>query len=580
MLRSRGSLKASLLVLSLCALASCGGKGTNTSSSGISQSSKSSSSSSKSSSSSSKSSSSSVNSSLGCAVTDEIPQSPLRRLTRTEYENSVRDLLGVNTAAVKDIPLDVTQGFDNNAALQGAAELLVEKYVLVSETLAAEAVKNVSTLTGCNASTTGERACAQQFARKFGRKAFRRPITTNDESFLMSAYDIGASGGSYAEGIEVMIRAALQSPNFIYRLELTPPTQPNQKWIPLGPYELATRLSFFLWGTGPDDALLDAAAAGQLNTKAQVAAKAREMLKSPKAQAALTNFIEQWTGLKKLDNLSRNSEYFPNFSADMRDAMQRELPAFVNYMFTNNNVTLRNLFTSNVAFVSGPLASVYGVSAPSGSATTPKMVTLPASQERAGLLTQAGFMAVQAHPDQTSPVLRGKFVRANLLCTPPPPPPDDVDITVPDVTEAPTARDRANLHLSAGGGCASCHVLMDPIGLAFENFDALGQHRIYENGNTIDVSGEIMYGNDPALTGAFKGVKPMAEKLVNSQNVQNCVATQMFRFSAGRYESQGDTCSLYAMQTAFSQSNGNILELMIAITQTEVFLNRTQGAQP
>lgn len=525
------------------------------------------------------SSSSSSDANIACSTT-ELPSTPLRRLTRFEYENTVRDLLGVNTDAVHQIPADEADGFDNNAALQVAPDFLVEKYVVVSEALAAEAVENVTELTNCNAQQSGEENCARQFAQTFGRRAFRRPLTDADETMFMAAYAAGAEGGTHAEGIEVMIRFALQSPNFLYRLEITPSNDPSQQMVPVSPFELATRLAYFIWGTAPDEALLDAAAAGQLASKEQVASKAREMLASPKAQVSLSNFLEQWSGLRKLEILTKNTTLYPNYSNEVRDAMKRELPAFLDYLFANDDVTLRSLFTSNLAFVSGPLAEIYGVASPPGSSTTARMVELPEEQERAGLLTQAGFLSVQGHPDQTSPVLRGKFVRSNLLCNPPPPPPDDLDISVPELTDGTTARDRAEVHLSAGGSCNGCHVLMDPIGLAFEHFDAMGQHRLYEGGSTIDVSGEVIRGGDPVLDGPFVGVRELADKLVESEVVQDCVASQMFRFASGRYEDEGDSCSITTMQDAFSAADGDMVELIVAMTQTDAFLFRTKESQP
>lgn len=514
-------------------------------------------------------------------TTDNLPPTPLRRLTRFEYQNTVRDLLNVDTSVVAEIPADEADGFDNNATLQVAPEFLIEKYVVVSEALAEQAVENVTALTGCNAATRGEETCAREFAQNFGRRAFRRPLTTTDETMFMAAYEAGASGGSHADGIEVMIRMALQSPNFLYRLEISPPSNPGEDLIALNPFELATRLSYFLWGTAPDDVLLDAAASGQLSTKEQVATKARDMLASPKAQVSLNNFLEQWSDVRKLETVTKNTTLFPNYSTEVREAMKRELPAFVDYLFSIDDVSLRNLFTSNVAFVSGPLAEIYDVASPFGNdnSETPRMVTLPEEQGRAGLLTQAGFLAVQGHPDQTSPVLRGKFIRANLLCNPPPPPPDDVDISVPELTEGATARERADIHLEAGGGCAGCHQLMDPIGLAFENFDAMGQHRLYENGHTIDASGEILFADDESLAGAFVGVRPLAEKLADSELVQNCVANHMFRFASGRFEAEGDNCSVSTIQNTFNQTDGDLIELMVAMTQTDAFLYRTEGAQ-
>ena len=203
-----------------------------------------------------------------CAKTIDIERTPLRRLTRTEYTNSVKDLLNVDVSATADLPADeVTNGFDNNAGVLTVSSLHAEKYVLVSETLAKLAVQNLGTLTGCDSAAKGEDACALAFAKSFGRRAFRRPTTAEDERQLLAAYAAGRTGGSYAEGIEVMLRAALQSSNFLYRLELTPSTDAGAKRIPLNQFELASRLSYLAWASGPDDALLDAAAKGELATK-------------------------------------------------------------------------------------------------------------------------------------------------------------------------------------------------------------------------------------------------------------------------------------------------------------------------
>ncbi len=519
----------------------------------------------------SSSSSSSSGSPTQACTTDLPPSTPLRRLTRFEYRNSVSDLLGVSTNAVDSLPADSSDGFDNNAILQTAPELLVEKYVLVSEALAAEAVKDLSELTQCS-SAISDRACATQFAQTFGRRAFRRAISSADEAMFIAAYDAGSAGGTHAKGIEVMVRMALQSPNFIYRLETN--SNSSRASTPLDSYEIATRLSYFLWGSTPSDKLLDTAAKGELSTKQQIGDMAREMLSSPKARASVTNFLSQWSSINKLNTIAKNTSLFPNYSDDVLEAMKKELPFFVNHMFATRDVTLSTLFTSNKAFVSGPLADIYDLDLPSDDTDAPFQVNLPSEQGRSGLFTQAGFLAVQAHPDQTSPVLRGKFVRTSLLCDPPPPPPDDLDISVPELSEAPTARERASLHLSAGGSCNGCHTLMDPIGLAFENFDAIGQYRETESGEQIDASGEILFAKDPSLEGGFVGVKPLASMLANSSQVQSCVADHMFRYASGRFENSEDSCSTDKIKTSFIASGGDLLELMIAMTQTDAFMYR------
>ena len=211
--------------------------------------------------------------------TEEVPRTALRRLTRFEYANSVRDILGVDPSAADALPADeITNGFDNNASVLTVSSLHAEKYVLVSEEIAKAAVQNLGGLTSCDAAATGEEACALEFARSFGRRAFRRPTTPDDEQLLMTAYAAGREGGSHAEGLEVMIRAALQSSHFLYRLETSAPADAAARLVPLGPFELATRLSYLIWGSAPDDALLDAAQSGELSSREQVGARARAML--------------------------------------------------------------------------------------------------------------------------------------------------------------------------------------------------------------------------------------------------------------------------------------------------------------
>jgi hypothetical protein len=518
----------------------------------------------------------------GCPTTT-IAATPLRRLTKFEYANTVKNLLNVDTAPVNDLPADeVSDGFNNNAGVLTVSSLHAEKYVLVSEALASAAVKNLSTLVGSCATsattTAAETSCATAFAKSFGRRAFRRPTTSDDEAMLMAAFSAGRTDGSFSEGIEVMIRAALQSPDFLYKLEVTTPTA-TAAMVPIGQYELATRLSYLIWGAGPDDALLDAASRGELGSKTAIATKARAMLADTKARVGIVDFYNQWMGTSRLAVTTKSATGFPAFNDQVAAGMALETPAFIQYVLWTGDHKLSTLLTSPVAFVTSALAPIYGVTAPSGATSTPKMVTPPSSQGRSGILTQASFLAVQAHPDQTSPVLRGKFVRAKMLCDPPPPPPDNVNISIPDVTSAKTARERFAAHESAGDSCVGCHVAMDPIGLAFEQFDAIGQYRTTENGVTIDVSGEIAYVDEPVLMGAFKGVRELGTKLAQADQVSDCIATQWFRYAAGRNDDKPDACSITTLQDAFSASGGDLIDLVVGITQTDAFLYRAPYAQ-
>jgi hypothetical protein len=514
---------------------------------------------------------------LAVCPTTVITPTPLRRLTRFEYANTVRNLLNVDVTPANALPADeVTDGYSNNAGVLTVSPLHAEKYVLVSEALAKAAVQqNLAALTAsCNTTSRGEDACAVDFANSFGRRAFRRPVTAEDRTLLMAAYTAGRTGGSYAEGIEVMIRAALQSSHFLYRLETTAPANSTAAMVSLSQYEMATRLSYLIWAAGPDDALLDAAGRGELSSRDAVATRARAMLADPKARVAITDFYKQWLGTSRLDITSKSSTAFPAFTDAAREGMRLETPAFVEYVMWTGDHKLATLLTSPTTFVTSALAPIYGVTAPANSATVPKMVTLPANQGRSGVLTQAGFLSAQAHPDQTSPVLRGKFVRTNMMCQPPPMPPMDIDISVPEVGSGNTARERFAAHLTAAASCTTCHQLMDPIGLAFEGFDAIGRFRTTENGVTIDLSGEVLASRDPALNGKFTGVPELAAKLAASDQVRDCVATQWFRFSAGRAEEQPDGCSLTTLQDAFAASGGDLVELVVAMTQTDAFWYR------
>lgn len=503
----------------------------------------------------------------------EVTRTPLRRLTRFEYANSVKSILGVDAAPADALPADeVTDGFSNNAAVLTVSPLHAEKYVLVSEELAKAAVNDLSRLTACDVSARGEEPCARDFANKLGRRAFRRPITAEDEQFLMTAYAAGRVDGSYAEGIEVMIRAALQSPHFLYKLETLTPADATSHLVPLNQFELATRLSYLIWASGPDDALLDAAERGELADRQQIASRARSMLDDPRARAPIADFYNQWIGTSRLAITTKSSTLFPDYTAAVRDAMVQELPAFIGYVLWSSDHKFSSLLTSRVGFVNDALAPIYGLTA-TGPALS--MVELPASQPRAGILTQVGLLSALAHPDQTSPVLRGKFIRSRLLCQAPPPPPPTADITPPAPTDGATARQRFSAHMTSGSTCSGCHELMDPIGFAFENFDAIGRFRVEESNQAIDASGEVVGATDASLGGKFTGVRELAEKLATSSQAQNCLATQWFRFASGRSEDVPDSCSLATLQEAFSRSGGDLVELVVSMTQADSFLFRS-----
>jgi hypothetical protein len=503
----------------------------------------------------------------------EPPASPLRRLTRLEYNNTARDLFGFDLAPADGFPADeVAGGFSNNASVLTVSPLLAEKYLEAAEKLAAEAVKNLTALLPCDPAAMGEEPCARQFVQRFGRRALRRPLEAPDVERLMRAFAAGRADGSFAEGIEVVIRAALQSPSFLYRFEIGGMPAAGEKLVRLTQPELASRLSYFLWGSMPDDNLSAAADAGGLGSSHQVAQQARIMLQDPRARRAVTEFHRQWLGVGTLDTLVKDAQAHPEFTEELRVAMRAELPAFIDHLIWSADRRLATLLTAPLGFASGPLATLYGVAAPGPAAgADPQMVSFPPGA-RAGVLTQAAVLAVHALPDQSSPVMRGKFVRERFLCQEPPPPPPDLNVTPPEVDPSQPTRERFAQH-TASPSCAVCHQLMDPIGFGFEGYDAIGRLRTMDGGRAVDESGWVVESDD--LDGPFRGAGELGEKLAQSGQVRDCVATQWFRYAFGRHEAAvGDACSLAAVRKAFTSSGGDIRELLVALTQTESFLYR------
>lgn len=494
------------------------------------------------------------------------PPTPLRRLTRFEYNSTVRDLFQTALTPADDFPPDeVVDGFSNNGVVLTVSSLHAEKYTFAAEALAAEAVTKLGTLLPCDPVAAGAEACATQFAQTFGRRVYRRALEPEDVSVLLEAFALG-SGTSYERGIEIMVRTMLQSPHFLFRVELTGgvPQGTPLTMARLSGYETATRLSYLIWSSGPDDIALDAAAAGGLSTPEQVATEARRLLADPRARLAVAEFYRQWLDLTRLDGISKDVAAFPLWSDAMRAALKAEGDAVVENVVFGAEATLDRLLTAPLGLPTGPLASLYGV--PEAQAVTALDPT-----QRAGILTSPGFLAVHAHPDQTSPVLRGKFVRTKLLCNEVDPPPDNVDISAPDPAEGGTARQRFTAHLS-DPSCSNCHSAMDPLGFPLESFDALGSFRAMDAGQTIDLSGEFLFTED--IDGTFIGPIEMSQVLSTSDQVEDCVTEQWFKFAVGRGVESGDACSLSPLQDAFNSSGGNLMELLVQTTQTEAFLYR------
>jgi len=487
---------------------------------------------------------------------------PLRRLTHEEYNNSVRDLLGDTTRPADAFPPDeAVSGFESNN-LAPVTSAWVERYMDASEALASAAASKLDTLAPCRPSEPQE-DCARHFIDAFGRRAFRRPLEDEERSTFLTVFSDKAKRAGYGGGIQLVIEAMLQSPQFLYRVEPAEPSGSTPRL--LTGYELATRLSYFIWASTPDDELLDEAAAGRLGSAPEVESVARRMLRDPRAADGIRSFHRQWLSLRQLDADSKDTVLSPAFTPELRDAMVEETLRFSTHAVLDGGDTVTTLLTSSTSYVNPVLAKFYGVTPPSSS--TFERVELPSTQ-RAGILTQASVLAVFASADQTSPILRGKFIRERLLCQPIPPPPPGVVFTAPKPDPRLTTKQRFAQHRT-DPGCAFCHDMMDPLGFGLEHYDAIGAWRGTEDGHPIDAGGDLTDTDD--ANGSFDGAVALAKKLSASRQVRRCVATQWFRFALGRSEVEEDTPSLSIAFDTFSRAGFDVRELIVAIATTDAF---------
>ena len=492
---------------------------------------------------------------------------PVRRLTHIEYNNTVADLLGDTSAPASAFSPDVAQdGFTNNATSLTVSPALTEQYLAAAETLSKTATLDLVKLMGCDAAGTGEQACAEQFILSFGKRAWRRPLTLDEKARLLGVFNNARATLPLDVSVQLVLQVFLQSPQFLYLLEPTAnatlPAAGTE--VALDSWQVASRLSYFLLGSLPDAALFAEAEKGALGTPEQVAAQARRLLALPRARDRVSLFFTEWLQLRNVDRLTKDATLFPGYSLALGPLLRQQVQLFTTSVILDHNGTEADLLTAPYTFMSPELAPLYGMPAPATSGFS--RVDLDPTR-RAGLLTHVGILASLAHANQTDPVHRGKFVRERLLCESVPPPPPNANITPPVVTAGATTRQRFTQHRS-DPTCAGCHSLMDPIGLGFEHYDALGQWRDTDNGFPVDATGEIK-GSDVA--GTFDGAVALSKQLAASAQVKNCFVQTWFRFAHGRTVTDLDAGNLAVLDQDFAAHSFQITELLIAMTQTQSF---------
>ncbi|HVJ15745.1 MAG TPA: DUF1592 domain-containing protein [Polyangiaceae bacterium] len=504
---------------------------------------------------------------LDCSGTGapSVGVTPLRRLTRSQYSHTIRDLLGLSGDHAARLSLDEKVGLFYSNANNPVTELLVEQYMTTADELAAQAVATqMTTLVPCDPAVEDPAACGAKFVDSFGLKAFRRPLLPEEQTLMVTLFNAGLQDGGFNDGVERVVSATLQSPQLLYHVELGALPAGSAETVALDQYILGSRLSYFLWDSTPDAELLRAAGAGELSTPEALRLQAQRLLDDPRAAETIAGFHKQWLGTDHLDDLEKDAEQYPDFSPELKAAMLQETARFSDFVIRSGDGLLDTLLTAPFSFLDPPLAELYGVTLPAGhDPLTP--VDLDPTQ-RSGLLTMAGVMAVHSHANQGSPIRRGKMVRENILCQPLQPPPPGADITPPEPDPNASTRERFEQHRTEPT-CAGCHSLIDPLGFAFENYDGIGTFRTMEAGKLIDASGELTATD---IDGTFVGAGELSKKLATSPQVRDCLAQHWFNYAFGRTRGDADGCSMTSLTGAFAASN-NVRDLLLALVTTDAF---------
>ena len=488
---------------------------------------------------------------------------PLHLLTKEQYLLTVRDLLG-EVPGLEQVmaPAQTPSAF--GLVQPAVSQVEVERYqqaaLLIARTLSADQAR-LSAFVPC-ASGEDPRSCARAFVQRLTPRADRAPLEAADVERHLALYDRGAEL-DHAHGIELVLQGILQAPRFLYQVELGTGEQASPRARKLSPHELAARLSYFVWNSAPSGRLLEAAESGRLDSKEGVAAELAWMLDDERGKGLLGRFLSGWLRVADVDTLVKDEARFPDWaSGSVRTAVKAQAGRFFEHVLQDEHGSLAALLTSPAVFVNGDLASYYASEAGAD------FVRVDMPDRMSGILTLPSLLSVLAKPDQSSPIYRGKFVRESLLCQLLPSPPANVP-KPPEVQAGVSTRERLAQH-EVDPACSGCHRLMDPIGFAFEHFDAVGHYRSDDGGEPVDARGELFAAQE--LDGKIDGVLELGQRLAGSPQVEECVARQWFRFALHRFEREVDDCTLERMLHTFRAEGANLHALPRAVVTSDAFL--------
>jgi hypothetical protein len=503
-------------------------------------------------------------------------RSQIRRLTRFEYSNAVRDLFGDTSNPGKDLQTETIGQhgnlYGNDAALLSVSGTHVEKWASVAAGVAARATATAEALgklAPCAAGATPDDVCAREVITSVASRAYHRDVQPAEVEAFLTMSKAAQGAGTWASGMAAVIEGVLQGPEFLYRVEQGTPAADFPALRKPTPDELAARLSFLYWGTIPDAALRAAAKNGQLNTPEGVKAQAERLVNDPKARSVVSFFFDNLLPISGLTNLARDKTQFPIYSVDFAAALRQETQTFLEHQIfdADSPGTWASALTAPYTYVNEQLAGFYGMAGVTGPEF--RKVTWPDPKKRMGLLTQAGIMTGTIVTNESNPVLRGTFIINRMMCLNihlPTDPAVLAMVKVPVNVAGTTARERFTAHRQQTV-CAGCHAVIDPVGFPFESYDPIGQWRDTENGVALDLSGSV-----PGTDGTINGGVELAQKLAGSVDAQDCFAQQWLEFGYGKTVDDGDACVKADLQAGFKATGGNIKQLLVELTQTDSFL--------
>jgi Protein of unknown function (DUF1592)/Protein of unknown function (DUF1588)/Protein of unknown function (DUF1595)/Protein of unknown function (DUF1585) len=493
----------------------------------------------------------------------------LRRLSAVQFNRSLKDLLGPTGTlpAIEESPASA-----NLKAIGASVTAVSAQGVEEFETATNAAVDALFTdparraaFVGC-APATWDEACARAFLTAFGLRAWRRPLTADETTrYLTLGQQEAQDAGNFAEGAHAIASALLQSPNFLYRVELGATPAAGQRFGQYTPFETATRLSYLLWSTTPDQQLLTAAANGGLATPDGIRAEEQRLIASPRLVDGLDDMVDDLLALDNVALMAKDPKLYPQLTPTLRVAMRGEVLKMFEDTALTRDADLMELFDTNRTFVNAELGKLYGITV---TGTDLVAAQHPAGTPRAGLLTTAAVLTVQDKQYQTSPTRRGAFFRRTFVCEqiPDPPPNVNVNIQPPPAGVVLSRRELLSGH-AKDASCAGCHSKMDSIGLAFENFDAMAIYRTKdENGATVDPSGS--YDGTP-----FAGPRELGALLRASDKARDCMARRIYRFAMGREETAYDEVQIKQLGAAFAAGGQRFRPYLASLIGSDGFMN-------